>query len=115
MVDPVDYHLLLKYPDRDEPENSDFTSFTGQHHRRWRPLAPGEGRVASRGGQSGARPPESTADLRPGVALRLPGWFVMRTVFTLYVLVIAGGLALYITVPSLAPLSNSVSARLRIL
>jgi hypothetical protein len=21
MVDPVDYHLLLKYPDRDEPEN----------------------------------------------------------------------------------------------
>jgi hypothetical protein len=39
----------------------------------------------------------------------------MRTVFTLYVLVIAGGLALYITVPSLAPLSNSVSARLRIL
>jgi hypothetical protein len=29
MVDPVDYHLLLKYPDRDEPENSDFTSFTG--------------------------------------------------------------------------------------
>ena len=30
MVDPVDYHLLLKYPDRDEPENSDFTSFTGE-------------------------------------------------------------------------------------
>ena len=30
MVDPVDYHLLLKYPDRDEPENSDFTSFTGK-------------------------------------------------------------------------------------
>ena len=29
MVDPVDYHLLLKYPDRDEPENSDFTSFIG--------------------------------------------------------------------------------------
>ena len=30
MVDPVDYHLLLKHPDRDEPENSDFTSFTGK-------------------------------------------------------------------------------------
>ena len=30
MVDPVDYHLLLKYPHRDEPENSDFTSFTGE-------------------------------------------------------------------------------------
>jgi hypothetical protein len=30
LVDPVDYHLLLKYPDRDEPENSDFTSFTGK-------------------------------------------------------------------------------------
>ncbi len=30
MVDPVDYHLILKYPDRDEPENSDFTSFTGE-------------------------------------------------------------------------------------
>ena len=30
MVDPVDYHLLLKYPDRDEPENSYFTSFTGE-------------------------------------------------------------------------------------
>jgi hypothetical protein len=29
MVDPVDYHLLLKYPDRDEPENSD-TSVTGK-------------------------------------------------------------------------------------
>ena len=30
MVDPVDYHLLLEYPDRDEPENADFTSFTGK-------------------------------------------------------------------------------------
>ena len=30
MVDPVDYRLLLKYPDRDEPENADFTSFTGK-------------------------------------------------------------------------------------
>ncbi len=34
MVDPVDYHLLLppapQVPDRDEPENSDFTSFTGE-------------------------------------------------------------------------------------
>ena len=30
MVDPVDYHVLLKHPDRDEPENSDFTSFTGK-------------------------------------------------------------------------------------
>ena len=30
MVDPVDYHLLLKHPDRDEPENSDFTSFSGK-------------------------------------------------------------------------------------
>ena len=27
---PVDYHMLLKYPDRDEPENADFTSFTGK-------------------------------------------------------------------------------------
>jgi len=30
MVDPIDYHLLLAYPDRDEPENADFTSFTGK-------------------------------------------------------------------------------------
>jgi hypothetical protein len=30
VVDPVDYHLLLKYPDRNEPESSDFTSFTGE-------------------------------------------------------------------------------------
>lgn len=30
MVDPVDYQLLLKYPDRDEPEHSDFTSFEGE-------------------------------------------------------------------------------------
>jgi hypothetical protein len=30
MVDPVDYHLLLNYPDRDQPENADFTSFTGR-------------------------------------------------------------------------------------
>jgi hypothetical protein len=30
LVDPVDYHLLLTYPDRDEPENPDFTSFTGK-------------------------------------------------------------------------------------
>jgi hypothetical protein len=29
MVDPVDYHLLLEHPDRDEPERADFTSFTG--------------------------------------------------------------------------------------
>ncbi len=30
MVDHVDYHLLPEYPDRDEPENADFTSFTGK-------------------------------------------------------------------------------------
>ena len=30
MIDPVDYHLLLKYPGRDEPANSDFASFTGE-------------------------------------------------------------------------------------
>jgi hypothetical protein len=26
----VNYHLLLMYPDRSEPENADFTSFTGE-------------------------------------------------------------------------------------
>ncbi len=30
MVDPVDYELVLKYPDRDEPEQSDFTTFEGE-------------------------------------------------------------------------------------
>lgn len=30
MVDPIDYHLLLKHPARDEPEEVDFTSFTGE-------------------------------------------------------------------------------------
>jgi hypothetical protein len=30
MVEPIDYHLLFKHPDRDEPENADFTSFTAK-------------------------------------------------------------------------------------
>ena len=30
MVDPVDYQLVLKYPDRDTPDLSDFTSFEGE-------------------------------------------------------------------------------------
>jgi hypothetical protein len=29
MVDPVDYQLLLKHPDRAEPEYADYTSFDG--------------------------------------------------------------------------------------
>jgi hypothetical protein len=52
MVDPVDYHLLLKYPDRDEPENSDFTSFTGEITRvtfsRYPRRASGESRRSER-------------------------------------------------------------------
>jgi hypothetical protein len=28
--EPVNYHLVLKYPDRSEPELADFTSFTGE-------------------------------------------------------------------------------------
>ena len=30
MVDPIDYQLVLTYPDRDEPDYSDFTSFEGE-------------------------------------------------------------------------------------
>jgi hypothetical protein len=30
VVDPIDYRLELQHPDRDEPERSDFTSFTGE-------------------------------------------------------------------------------------
>ena len=29
MVDPIDYQLVLTYPDRDDPDTSDFTSFEG--------------------------------------------------------------------------------------
>ena len=32
MVEPVDYHLL-KYPDRKEPENADFTSLPARSRR----------------------------------------------------------------------------------
>jgi hypothetical protein len=39
-----------------------------EDHRRRHPLAPREGRVASRGGQEYARPPESTVGLRSGLA-----------------------------------------------
>jgi hypothetical protein len=30
VVDPVDYQLVLKHPDRDEPETSDFMGFEGE-------------------------------------------------------------------------------------
>jgi hypothetical protein len=30
VVDPIDYQLVLAYPDRDEPDYSDFTSFEGE-------------------------------------------------------------------------------------
>jgi hypothetical protein len=29
VVDPIDYQLVLTYPDRDDPDTSDFTSFEG--------------------------------------------------------------------------------------
>jgi hypothetical protein len=30
VVDPIDYRLVLAYPDRREPDYSDFTSFEGE-------------------------------------------------------------------------------------
>jgi hypothetical protein len=30
VVDPVDYELVLRYPDQGEPDCSDFTSFEGE-------------------------------------------------------------------------------------
>ena len=34
MVDPVDYHLLLEYPDRDEPENRRLHELHREDHGR---------------------------------------------------------------------------------
>ncbi len=57
MVDPVDYELVLRYPDRGEPDYSDFTSFEGE-------VEPGKVLILPEKGEWRVESIEQTPDLR---------------------------------------------------
>lgn len=57
MVDPVDYELVLRYPDRGEPDYSDFTSFEGE-------VEPGQVLILPEKGKWRVESIEQTPDLR---------------------------------------------------
>jgi hypothetical protein len=57
VVDPVDYELVLRYPDRGEPDHSDFTSFEGE-------VEPGQVLILPEKGEWRVESIEQTPDLR---------------------------------------------------
>ena len=57
MVDPVDYELVLRYPDRGELGYSDFTSFEGE-------VEPGQVLILPEKGEWRVESIERTPDLR---------------------------------------------------